>query len=87
MNTDDLIKERKGQHGSWASHAETAYRLKEALRKGEHWEGMVPSQREALDMIAVKMSRIVNGNASHDDHWDDIMGYAKLGKDGDHNVG
>jgi hypothetical protein len=35
-------------------------------------------QWEALEMIASKMSRIVNGNPDKIDNWDDIAGYAKL---------
>ena len=37
-----------------------------------------PEQIEALDMIALKLSRILSGQANFRDHWDDIAGYAKL---------
>jgi len=37
-----------------------------------------PDMAEALDMIAHKMSRLVNGDCYHRDSWHDIMGYAKL---------
>jgi hypothetical protein len=33
-------------------------------------------------MIAVKISRILTGDAGEPDHWDDIQGYAHLGKAG-----
>jgi hypothetical protein len=36
-------------------------------------------QQEALDQIAVKLTRIVCGDASHADHRRDIAGYARLG--------
>ena len=29
-------------------------------------------------MIALKLSRILSGQANFKDHWDDISGYAKL---------
>jgi len=29
-------------------------------------------------MIALKLSRILSGQADFKDHWDDIAGYAKL---------
>jgi len=35
----------------------------------------------ALHMIYVKIARILSGQASHRDHWDDIAGYAKLGSE------
>lgn len=77
-----LTTERKSTHGDWSLQAEMANRLKEQLRRSPGWESMVPMQKEALDMIATKMSRIVCGNSQHDDHWDDIQGYAHLGKGG-----
>lgn len=36
------------------------------------------SQREALEMIAHKLGRILNGNANYADSWHDIAGYATL---------
>ena len=39
---------------------------------------LAPDQMLALDMIAVKISRILSGNPSHKDSWVDIAGYAKL---------
>lgn len=77
-----LTAERKNQHGEWFRQAEIANRLKEQLRNSPNWDGMVPMQKEALDMIATKMSRIVSGDPMHEDHWDDIAGYAFLGKGG-----
>jgi hypothetical protein len=38
----------------------------------------VPIQVEALEMIAHKIGRILSGDPNHQDHWDDIAGYAKL---------
>ena len=82
LTSKELTDARKGQHGNWFVQAEMANRLKEQLRTSSKWEGMVPMQKEALDMIATKMSRIVCGDPSHVDHWDDIGGYAYLGKGG-----
>ena len=36
------------------------------------------SQQEALDMIAHKIGRIINGNPHYKDSWVDIAGYAQL---------
>jgi hypothetical protein len=36
------------------------------------------SQWEALEMIAHKIGRIVNGDPDYADSWIDIAGYAKL---------
>lgn len=37
-----------------------------------------PDQREALEMIAHKIARILNGDPNYADSWVDIAGYAKL---------
>jgi hypothetical protein len=44
----------------------------------DHGRTFADDQWEALEMIASKMSRIVNGNPDKVDNWDDIAGYAKL---------
>jgi len=51
------------------------------LRKslGEAFELRLDAdQIEALDMIAHKIARILNGDPNYADSWDDIAGYAKL---------
>lgn len=35
-------------------------------------------QREAVDLICTKLSRILSGGNSHIDNWHDIAGYATL---------
>lgn len=37
-----------------------------------------PVHREAVDMFALKLSRILSGKSMTKDHWDDIAGYAQL---------
>jgi hypothetical protein len=77
-----LIDERHKTHGDWKSTSYIAQCLKRIVhqelntRTSELDEG----QLEALDMILTKIARIVCGDASHADHWDDIAGYAMLGK-------
>jgi hypothetical protein len=39
---------------------------------------MQADQREALDMIAHKIGRILNGDPDYSDSWRDIAGYATL---------
>ena len=39
---------------------------------------MDDDQVEALEMIAHKIGRIINGDHSYSDSWHDIAGYAKL---------
>jgi hypothetical protein len=39
---------------------------------------MDSDMRESLDLIANKLSRIINGDPYYDDSWRDISGYATL---------
>ena len=40
--------------------------------------GLSDTQRESLAMIVHKIGRIIAGDPSFADHWDDIAGYPKL---------
>ncbi len=51
------------------------------MRTREGWIRLSFSQREALEMIAHKIGRILNGDPDYADSWHDIAGYAKLVED------
>lgn len=76
--TDALLQERGKRYGDFADHARISRKIKKAIYS--EWVGMPPtsSQAEALDMIAHKIARIVNGDADYADSWADIAGYARL---------
>ena len=71
------LAERHKTHGDFAEQSRIAQRFKEVLRSGTSWQNAAPNQREALDMIAHKMARVVTGDPRYSDHWHDIQGYAK----------
>lgn len=48
------------------------------MKDGRSWDDCTYSQKEALEMIAHKIGRIVNGDPDYQDSWDDIAGYAVL---------
>ena len=77
---DTVLDTRADQYGSFMQGADIAIRIKSIMHNAVARNDMhlFPDQLLALDMIAVKISRIVNGNASHRDSWLDIAGYAKL---------
>lgn len=77
-----LVQERKKQHGNWIDQSRLSHQLKETMRRSKNWSMLEHHQAEALDMIATKISRILTGDAGYADHWDDIGGYALLGKGG-----
>ena len=60
---------------------ESLQSLLDSLRKYDPTPDEVTSsasQQEALDMIAHKLGRIINGNPYYVDSWVDIVGYAQL---------
>lgn len=74
------LNERGKRYGTFQGHAEISQRLKGVLRKFEAERGcdLEPDQREALEMIAHKIARIINGDPDYADSWHDIAGYAQL---------
>jgi len=77
---DTVLDARGEQYGSFMRSSDTAVKIKGAIHNALARNDMhlFPDQIIALDMIAVKISRIVNGNAAYRDSWLDIAGYAKL---------
>lgn len=77
-NAEALILERQKTHGSFEANATTSQALKGVLYACPHYPNLTPIQREALDMICLKISRIMSGQNMYVDHWQDISGYAEL---------
>ena len=73
---DRVLAERRNTHGAFKANAEISQTLKEFIRAVPDLNAV---QREALEMIAMKLSRILSGNANVRDHWADLAGYATLG--------
>lgn len=79
MNKVDNTLQRRGKiYGDYADQAEIAQQLKDVMRGTRNWYALTYAQRESLEMIASKISRILNGNPHHVDSWHDIGGYARL---------
>ena len=75
---DGILAERGVRYGSFASQAAFSQYLKDTLRKHKNYDELMYSQKEALEMIMHKISRILNGDPNYDDSWRDIAGYAEL---------
>lgn len=78
MNTDQLLEQRGKTHGLFSDHASITQRTKELWASTPKYKSLTYSQREALDMIAHKVGRVLSGNPHFLDHWADIAGYARL---------
>ena len=77
--TMNIINERAKTHGDYKSTAAWSQSLKDMFRSSGNWNTMTDGQKEALEMIAVKLARLLNGNPQFPDHWDDLAGYGQLG--------
>lgn len=75
---DATLAERGSRYGDFTKHAAVTQSIKSALFDCRHRESMPAYMVEALEMIAHKMGRIVNGDPFYHDSWHDIVGYAKL---------
>lgn len=74
-----ILMERGKLYGNFLRQASIACELKRVMWQHIVWtEQLAPDQREALEMMAVKMARIINGDPNHADSWRDIAGYALL---------
>lgn len=73
-----VIAQRQHTHGAFRSTAWVSSLLKDVFRHEPGWENLTPVHREAMDCIALKLARILSGDANHPDHWVDIQGYAEL---------
>ena len=75
---NQILTERGGRYGLFAEHAAIAQRLKGTMVTQPKWLHLAADQREALEMIAHKVARILNGDPDYVDSWIDIAGYAQL---------
>ena len=74
----DILAERQKTHGDFYNVAMVAQELKDVLRRGKNWKMLDDAQREALEMVATKIARILSGNPHEVDHYRDGAGYFQL---------
>lgn len=75
---DTTLAERGNRYGFFAEHARITQAIKAAMADSPNWAKLADDQKEALEMIAHKAGRILNGDPDYHDSWHDIVGYTKL---------
>lgn len=73
-----ILEERGSRYGSFESHSQITQDLKFTMHNSPKWDQLSPSMKEALDMTAHKIGRILNGDPTYVDSWVDITGYNQL---------
>ena len=79
--TAALLTERGKVHGDFSEVSRVDQALKAVARKSPNWLMLTDGQRCAVEMILHKAARILCGDPDHEDHWDDVGGYARLGRE------
>lgn len=78
MSVDKLLDDRGSKYGNYLRQAKIVEFLWKVVSEGFNNKRIEADQSDALRMICVKMSRIVNGDPDYADNWRDIAGYAML---------
>ena len=75
---DNIIEERTSEYGDFNTLSDISQKLKQVMYNSPSYNNLLPYQKEALEMIQHKISRIINGNYMYEDSWKDIAGYAEV---------
>jgi len=75
------LTNRGARYGDFTDNAAVSQSLKKWLWEQAGWAKLNPTKREALEMIAQKIARILNGDPNYKDNWHDIAGYATLAEE------
>lgn len=74
---EPILQEREKTHGRFEDNARIAQALKRVML--ENRDKRPDTQNEALDLMCIKLARIISGGHMIEDTWLDTAGYAKLG--------
>lgn len=77
-NIDETLAERGSRYGEFADHAEVTQSIKVAMASGNNWDTLDDDMKEAMEMVAHKFGRILNGDPYYVDSWTDCVGYIRL---------
>jgi hypothetical protein len=78
---EETLTERGARYGSFDEQARISQNIKRAMMDSPNWPKLSDAQREALEMCAVKFSRILHGDPNYADSWHDSQGYLRLVED------
>lgn len=78
MNIDQTLAERGARYGDFPGHAAVTQGMKDVMQGHAGWDALADDQKEALEMVAHKIGRILNGDPNYIDSWTDIIGYTRL---------
>ena len=77
-NIDKTLEQRGTRYGDFRGCSRISQNIKRAMGDSDNWEALSDDKKEALEIIANKIGRILNGDPEYSDSWHDIVGYARL---------
>lgn len=75
---DAILNARGSRYGKFSEHARITQNIKRAMEDSPNWELLPMDTREALEMVAHKIGRMLNGDPEYVDNVIDIIGYMQL---------
>lgn len=75
---EQTLQQRGTRYGDFKDQGRITQNIKRAMRDSPNWDSLADDKKEALEMIASKLSRILNGDPEYFDSWLDLAGYATL---------
>lgn len=77
----EVLQERGKRYGEFREHARITQSIKRAMADSPNWGKLPDYQKEALEMIAHKIGRMLNGDCMYEDNLVDVLGYGQLALD------
>jgi hypothetical protein len=74
----EVLAARGRRYGDFKTHAQITQDLKKVMQKTKQWSGLSADKKEALEMLAHKIGRVLNGDPEYEDSWRDMEGYSRL---------
>jgi hypothetical protein len=75
---EETLKERGARYGTFMENALIGQKLKEVVRANPKWRHLASDQKQMIDVIFDKVSRLITGDPDYTDNYLDIEGYARL---------
>jgi hypothetical protein len=72
------LEQRGNRYGDFKEHARITQNIKRAMIDSPNWAALSDDKKEALEMTAHKIGRILNGDPEYADSWHDVIGYVRL---------
>jgi hypothetical protein len=74
----EILDERGKRYGDFSDHAVICQGIKQVMWTNGGWTKLDVVKRQALEVIADKIARVLNGDPEYLDNWQDIIGYTQL---------